>query len=312
MQCFQRPQRHQGSGGSSLQPGPQHGLRSSSGSSSAPSLSDVPARPAAAAAAAPLALRVLLRANMSTGGLPVQTQTTQKRWKRKEKAETFPQIHQSAHQEAHHNVTKDRIKLMIDMSGERMHPHLSKDNTYMELENPNEVEKALSTWMEDKSMLRRARPPLCWSPGLGQLHRQFQSVVSGECDYHLPHGTGHSHGWGEGRFPLGTGPLCKGEPAPPAAHQRSHSSSDSSLKAGPLKSCPCDLLPIQHTLVTFLAEGVLPGKKSLTWGGQASKVKQPTEIFPLLAWFGLLASCWFGVVLITMTSSFLASKTTHF
>lgn len=91
-------------------------------------------------------------------------------------------------------MTKDRIKLMIDMSGERMHPHLSKDNTYMELENPNEVEKALSTWMEDKSMLRRAWPPLCRSPGLGQLHRQFQSVVSGECDYHLPHGTGHSHG----------------------------------------------------------------------------------------------------------------------
>ena len=32
---------------------------------------------------------------------------------------------------------------MIDMSVERMQPHLSKDNTCMEFENPDEVEKAL-------------------------------------------------------------------------------------------------------------------------------------------------------------------------
>ena len=62
----------------------------------------------------------------------------------------------------------------------------------------------------------------------------------------------------------------------------------------------------------FSSRRSIAGKEIPHLGGQASKVKQPTEIFPLLAWFGLLASCWFGVVLIRMTSSFLASKTTHF
>lgn len=83
---------------------------------------------------------------------------------------------------------------MTDMSGERMHSHLSKDNTYMEFENPNEVEKALKPMDGGQIDAQESTATAVLVPWPWPAPPQFQSVLSGECYYHLPHGTGHSHG----------------------------------------------------------------------------------------------------------------------
>ena len=98
--------------------------------------------------------------------------------------------------------TYGKIK-MIDIPVERMHPHLSKDYTHVEFENPDEAEKAVKHMDRaqiDGQEITAATVLALWPwppPGDSALPRA----------YHLPCPEGHSHGCGEGRVPLAAGPL---------------------------------------------------------------------------------------------------------